>query len=638
MPVPSKILIVDDEINAVRMLRGLLIPDGYNVLTAHSGAEALTVAMRETPDVVLLDVMMPDMDGYEVCAKLRADLRLANVPILLLTALDDQESRIHGLEAGADDFISKPFDSFELRARLRTITRLNRFRQLYEERARLEAAIAYAPYGVVLAELDGQILQRNAAFVRLLAPIATEIDNFYSYLPAETALKLKQSIASDPITLTPLETALNVALNPATVVEISFALVPWEGRRIVHFVVRDLTEAKQFNEARQIAEAANQAKSEFLASMSHELRTPLNVILGMAEILRKKTLGELNRDQQESVASVEESGRYLLSLINDILDLSKIEAGMLQLDIQEAAVRDVVESSLRFVREAAHRKKITLESSYRQEILYLHVDARRLKQILVNLLANSVKFTPEGGHITIEVSQPIDRHQISFSVQDNGIGIDEKDLPKLFKSFQQIDSALNRKYAGTGLGLSLVKRMTEMHGGTVAVASKPGQGARFTITLPLQNPLTAGQITSRLRSEAPFRALLPNNPLILIAEDNPANLLLLENHLRPRGCRVIFAHDGQEAIDRAITEQPALILMDIQMPVLDGLEATRRLRANSATAAIPIITLTALAMPEDSLRCLEAGANAYLSKPLNLAELDRIILEQLKTVGPAPSS
>jgi signal transduction histidine kinase len=638
MPVPSKILIVDDEINAVRMLRGLLIPDGYNVLTAHSGAEALTVAMRETPDVVLLDVMMPDMDGYEVCAKLRADLRLANVPILLLTALDDQESRIHGLEAGADDFISKPFDSFELRARLRTITRLNRFRQLYEERARLEAAIAYAPYGVVLAELDGQILQRNAAFVRLLAPIATEIDNFYSYLPAETALKLKQSIASDPITLTPLETALNVALNPATVVEISFALVPWEGRRIVHFVVRDLTEAKQFNEARQIAEAANQAKSEFLASMSHELRTPLNVILGMAEILRKKTLGELNRDQQESVASVEESGRYLLSLINDILDLSKIEAGMLQLDIQEAAVRDVVESSLRFVREAAHRKKITLESSYRQEILYLHVDARRLKQILVNLLANSVKFTPEGGHITIEVSQPIDRHQISFSVQDNGIGIDEKDLPKLFKSFQQIDSALNRKYAGTGLGLSLVKRMTEMHGGTVAVASKPGQGARFTITLPLQNPLTAGQITSRLRSEAPFRALLPNNPLILIAEDNPANLLLLENHLRPRGCRVIFAHDGQEAIDRAITEQPALILMDIQMPVLDGLEATRRLRANSATAAIPIITLTALAMPEDSLRCLEAGANAYLSKPLNLAELDRIILEQLKTVWPAPSS
>ena len=404
MPVPSKILIVDDEINAVRMLRGVLSPDGYNVLTAHSGAEALAVAMRETPDVVLLDVMMPDMDGYEVCAKLRADLRLANVPILLLTALDDQESRIHGLEAGADDFISKPFDSFELRARLRTITRLNRFRQLYEERARLEAAIAYAPYGVVLAELDGRILQRNAAFVRLLAPTSTEIDNFNSYLPAETALKLQQSIAFDPITLTPLETSLNGALNPATVVEISFALVPWEGRRIVHFVIRDLTEAKQFNEARQIAEAANQAKSEFLASMSHELRTPLNVILGMAEILRKETLGELNRDQLESVCSVEESGRYLLSLINDILDLSKIEAGMLQLDIQEAAVRDVVESSLRFVREAAHRKKITLESNYHQEILYLHVDARRLKQILVNLLANSVKFTPEGGHIIIEVS------------------------------------------------------------------------------------------------------------------------------------------------------------------------------------------------------------------------------------------
>ena len=242
MPTPSKILIVDDEPNALRLLRNLLTPDGYKLLFADSGAEALRVAQSEIPDVVLLDVMMPEMDGYQVCTHLRADPALANIPILMLTALDDRESMLRGLEAGADDFLAKPFDSIELRARIRAITRLNRFRQLYEERARMEAAITYAPYGVVLAELDGKILQRNAAFTRLLAPASTELDNFYNYLSSEVAAKLQQTLAANLTTVMALEAALTFALNPATVVEISCALIPWQGRRLAHFVVRDRTE------------------------------------------------------------------------------------------------------------------------------------------------------------------------------------------------------------------------------------------------------------------------------------------------------------------------------------------------------------------------------------------------------------
>jgi signal transduction histidine kinase/CheY-like chemotaxis protein len=393
----------------------------------------------------------------------------------------------------------------------------------------------------------------------------------------------------------------------------------------------------QLDEARLAAEAANQSKSEFLASMSHELRTPLNVILGMSEILREQTLGHLNGEQVESIRSVEESGRHLLSLINDILDLSKIEAGMLQLNVQEVAVHDVAESSLRFVREAAQRKNITLTADYRQETHAIQGDARRLKQILVNLLSNAVKFTPEGGRILLEVTESGGR--LDFAVQDNGIGIDAKDLPKLFHAFQQIDSALNRKYSGTGLGLALVKRMTEMHAGHVSVRSELGQGARFTVSLPLTNAALAGHTQPRQPSEIPFRPVqIPGDPLILIAEDNPTNRNLLAAHLKPRGCRLIFAHDGQEALDRALADTPALILMDVQMPVLDGLEATRQLRANPLTAGIPIIALTALAMPEDRIRCLEAGADAYLSKPLHLAELDRLILEQVNRTARAAHS
>ena len=392
--------------------------------------------------------------------------------------------------------------------------------------------------------------------------------------------------------------------------------------------VRDRT--RQLDEARKIAESASQAKSEFLASMSHELRTPLNVILGMSEVLREQTLGPLTPDQVASVGSVEESGRHLLSLINDILDLSKIEAGMLELDVQEVSARDIGESSLRFIRESAQRKRITVESAYYPASPLVHGDGRRLKQILVNLLTNAVKFTPEGGLIRLEIAERADGSRLDFIVRDNGIGIAEEHLPKLFKSFQQIDSALNRKYAGTGLGLALVKRMTEMHGGEVSVASEPGRGAQFTVSIPLSPGAVTKAALVRAPSKTPFRAeKFPGSPLILIAEDHPTNRLLLERHLSNRGCRLIFAHDGQQAIDRTIADQPALVLMDVQMPLLDGLEATRQLRANPATASIPIITLTALAMPEDRIRCLEAGADAYLSKPLQLAELDRLILEHL---------
>jgi len=399
---------------------------------------------------------------------------------------------------------------------------------------------------------------------------------------------------------------------------------------LFHLDERVQERTAQLDEAREAAESANHAKSEFLASMSHELRTPLNVILGMSEVLREQTLGPLNPDQVESVSSVEESGRHLLALINDILDLSKIEAGMLTLEVQEVDVRDICAASLRFVRESASGKRIALTASYGQQTEVIPADARRLKQILVNLLSNAVKFTPQGGNISLEVTENKADNLIEFHVQDNGIGIAAENLPKLFKSFQQIDSALNRKFSGTGLGLALVKRMTEMHGGKVSVVSAPDAGARFTVALPLNRNTVTLAVQAHATSTNPFTApVMPGEPLILVAEDHPTNRLLLDRHLRSRGCRVIFATNGQEAIERVLADHPALVLMDVQMPVLDGLEATRRLRANPLTAGIPIIILTALAMPEDRLRCLEAGANAYLSKPLQLAELDRLMHKQI---------
>lgn len=380
----------------------------------------------------------------------------------------------------------------------------------------------------------------------------------------------------------------------------------------------------------ELARAAR-LKDEFLAAMSHELRTPLHAILGSAEILRENIYGDLNEKQLKYTRNIEEGGRHLLELINDILDLSKIEAGKMELDLRPISVSSVSEASVRLVKQLAHKKQLQLTLTSDDGITNLLADERRLKQMLVNLLSNAIKFTPEGGQIGLEVKADPDQQAVHFIVWDTGIGIAPEDLDRLFQPFVQLDSTLSRQYYGTGLGLSLVSRMTEMHGGGVSVVSEVGRGSRFTVSLPWD----AEAKTDTLVTE--FDDLLPvgggqtgaKQPLILLADDNEENINLLVDYLAKESYQIIIARNGQEVIALAQEEKPDLILMDIQMPGMDGLEATRRLRADAVFAATPIIIVTALAMPGDRERCLASGANEYLSKPLNLRRLVRIIETQL---------
>jgi PAS domain S-box-containing protein len=400
--------------------------------------------------------------------------------------------------------------------------------------------------------------------------------------------------------------------------------------------VIDISERKLAEEAMQRAnvemERALRMKDEFMANMSHELRTPLNAILGLSETLGEQVLGPLNDRQLNSVQIVEASGRHLLALINDILDLSKIEAGAVSLDMALVDVPSICQASLLFVKQSAFKKGIKLTSQLDTQVKWITADERRLKQMLVNLLTNAVKFTPTGGQVELGVIGDIEKRTTRFCVRDTGIGISVEDQAHLFKPFVQVDSSLTRAYEGTGLGLALVARMAEMHGGSVSLESQVGKGSCFTIEVPwseamqVRDGVQPEAITTTTETTEPPKSTA-SSPLILIAEDNEANILTLSMYLESKEYRVAIARHGGEAFDMARTEHPALILMDIQMPVLDGLEVTRRLRRepDSQVANIPVIALTALAMVGDRERALAAGANEYLSKPVNLKELVKLI-------------
>ncbi|MEY2979359.1 MAG: response regulator [Prochlorotrichaceae cyanobacterium] len=401
-------------------------------------------------------------------------------------------------------------------------------------------------------------------------------------------------------------------------------------------------------------EKATQLKDEFLANMSHELRTPLNAILGMAEGLQEEVFGTLNVKQKKALQTIDRSGSHLLELINDILDLAKVESGKLELEYAPTKVKTICQQSLSFIKQQAHKKQIEVQLKIPDAVPELRVDERRIRQVLINLLTNAVKFTPEKGQITVEVIYPSPANAIvipsdseakqpglspsspllRIAVIDNGIGIHPVKAKQLFRPFVQIDNSLNRQNVGTGLGLALVKRIVEMHGGSVGLTSEEGKGSCFTIDLPCAispieevSPPPLVSLTELSQTDLN----LDHKAVILLVDDNESNLNTVSSYLTAKGYEIHVAKNGQEAIEKARSDSPDLILMDIQMPIMDGLEATQKIRQYPHLASTPIIALTALAMKEDKEKCLAAGANDYISKPVKLKQLAATIQQLLST-------
>lgn len=390
--------------------------------------------------------------------------------------------------------------------------------------------------------------------------------------------------------------------------------------------------------AKEAAEAANRAKSAFLANMSHELRTPLNAIIGMTHLALRRSDDPKLRDQ---LGKVEQASRHLLALINDILDITKIEAERMTLEEIDFRLGECFANLTDLIAPKAEENGLQFRTELPAALaaIPLKGDPLRLGQVLINLASNAVKFTPAGGRIDVRadlVSDAADGITVRFEVEDTGIGIDVTLQQRIFDAFEQADSSMTRRYGGTGLGLAICKRLVHMMGGEITLSSTPGQGSRFSFTVRFKR---AQQVTTAEPGEdselylARLRAAHRGARLLLV-EDDPINRAVILALLEETGLQIDTAGDGAEALRMAGATPYDLILMDVQMPVLDGLAATRALRASTPRHAPPIIGLTAHAFAEDRQACLAAGMDDHLAKPVEPATLYRALLKWLPTSAP----
>jgi two-component system, sensor histidine kinase and response regulator len=569
------ILIVDDESSNIEQLNEAL-QDEYRILFATNGEDALKIAKSQHPDLILLDIMMPGMGGHEVCQKLKATPALYNIPVFFVTAMTDIAEETAGLEMGADDYLSKPINPSLVKVRVRNRLNIKRaekiiiqaYENLKHSESRTRAILDNALDAIITIEQNGAIIEFNPAAEELFGYSAVEaveknladLINQYQLLDAnieDLAYQARQK-QTTPTTKRRIKLPGKRADGNIVNLEIGLTAILQKGQLTYTCFIKDITDYKQLltslKETLAAAEASNKAKSEFLANMSHEIRSPMNAIMGMTELVLATNL---NENQLENLEIVQNSANNLMTLINDILDFSKADAGQLYLENIPFDLRGRIEDNCDNLAVLAHKKELELYYNIAQDIPPLVGDPLRLSQILTNLVNNAFKFTQEG-EVTILVERIYDskcnKNQVClhFSVTDTGIGIPANRCATIFEQFTQVDASTTRKYGGTGLGLTISKRLVELMNGEIWVNSQENKGSIFHFTATFGVGKTSDSIPHKdavKREKQLYQPSHLSGIRILIGDSNKTGRRIIKDMVNRFGAVVQEAADSSGLLE-----------------------------------------------------------------------------------------
>ncbi len=653
---PRRILVAEDDPERLKALVERLQQEGFFVLAAQDGLEALDRAREEVPDAIVLNLLLRRIDGLRVCEILKSNPATTNIPVLLMAGVHvDPDEGQRALAAGADRFLSDlgPLSTADGRdlgggqdmvQALRTL--LGNEPELEvrpillaidddpDNRAFLTKAVGKQGFDVVSAsnarDARRQLDLRRPALIFLdiqmpeesgLALLPQMLRDFpeavvvmmTAYGSEQVAAEALRGGADDyiakPIDLQRLRELLDRNLDKQRLRAERQGLVS-RLKDSNRYLMRQHAALRQADEEilqvnRQL-EKSNRYKSEFLANMSHELRTPLNAILGFSEILLDVTMNLTGGERTEFLRNIHSSGQHLLGLINDILDLAKVEAGKMELHPEPLQVVDALHEVTAILEPMARQQGLQLTTLGAAEAV--QADRSKFKQVLYNLLSNAIKFTPPPGKITVVIKDTAD--QIVVSVHDTGIGMKPEDLPKLFREFEQIDGSYTRRYQGTGLGLALCRRFVEMHGGRIWAESQFGTGSTFTFTIPREPRLIADPVSEPPPPPPGLDTM--DLPLALVVEDDPNSSQRLTAEIQGVGFRVAHAGDGEEAVRKAMEILPDLVVMETVLPKRDGWQVLQELRGRAATADVPVLVCSVTRNDE---LMEQFGVLGYVAKP-----------------------
>ena len=633
MPTPINILIVDDREENIIALEALLERDDIKIFSTTSPNEALKIAWENQIAIGLIDVQMPEMDGFEFVEMLKSNPRTKDILILFVTAISkDTKYAVKGLGVGAVDYLYKPLDPYITSAKVDSFIQLARYQaEIIQKNEELQN------FSLIVKNSADIICVVNAESFGIIS-INPAVEKILGFTPVHLVgtSVIDRAIESDKVAFRAALGSLIKDNIQSSVFEFQFVTfsksVIWAECRIVYrsrtlfLNISDISAQKSYQEqlikSKQLAEYGKKAKETFLANMSHELRTPVNGIIGLSNLLRKT---ELTDQQSSMIDLLEVSSQSLLGVINDVLDISKIDAGKFSIIRSPNNLYNVVRSVYRLLKFKADEEFIEFFLEIDPEVPeFVVFDSLRLNQILMNLLSNALKFTKRG-HVKLKVSvleKQGNKAKINFSVEDTGIGIPQHRLGAIFNSFEQAEEDTANKYGGTGLGLAIVKKLAELKGGELTVESQINKGSVFTFanwyTLaakPKEEIVAVGDLSGF------------ENINILVAEDNLINQFMLSKILKDWNVNVDIVSNGLKVLDKLAENEYDIILMDTHMPEMNGYQTARKIRLDfkEPKRSIPIISLSAASFEHEQQEAIAAGMNDVLAKPFQPEQLHQKI-------------